>query len=231
MSASTLSTTPAAELATDNPLLDEWQAVQDHVAACTCDGFCYRGVTARWPLADRYAWAIPNDEALDAIAELEMPVVELGAGRGYWAALLARRGVTIDAYDLCPPDTDVNDFHSTEGIGTYHPVARTVGTEVAADAGRDGAALLLVWPPYDTPMGYDHARAYIEAGGTTIVYVGEPWGGCTGDGRLHALLDACDEVTSVDIPQWDGMHDDLRVVVAPDTDQLPWSTIEKTTTL
>src|ERR1700674_2056565 len=51
----------------------------------------------------RYAFAIPTEQALATIARYA-PIVELGAGTGYWAFLLRRRGVNCVAYDLAPPD-------------------------------------------------------------------------------------------------------------------------------
>ena len=46
-----------------------------------------------------YAWAIPDERALKIIREYG-PIVEMGAGRAYWARLLEARGVDIVAYDI-----------------------------------------------------------------------------------------------------------------------------------
>ena len=46
--------------------------------------------TSRDRLVMKYAWAVPNDAALDALAHLG-PIVEVGAGTGYWAKLLRDR--------------------------------------------------------------------------------------------------------------------------------------------
>src|ERR1019366_9271626 len=45
----------------------------------------------RSTMIDHYAYAIPNDAALDRLASLG-PIVEVGAGAGYWAHLLRERG-------------------------------------------------------------------------------------------------------------------------------------------
>ena len=45
-----------------------------------------------------YAWAIPDERAL-RICEAFSPIVEIGAGAGYWARLLRDRGVDVAAYD------------------------------------------------------------------------------------------------------------------------------------
>jgi hypothetical protein len=53
-----------------------------------------------------YAYAIPSPETLDWVSQFcaGWPIVELGAGRGYWAAQLTLSGLTVDAYDYEPPD-------------------------------------------------------------------------------------------------------------------------------
>jgi len=49
----------------------------------------------------RYAFGVPDRGALEAIARYA-PIVELGAGTGYWAYLFAEPRVDIAAYDLAP---------------------------------------------------------------------------------------------------------------------------------
>lgn len=61
-----------------------------------------------------YSWAIPSPQAVEWMAGLlgAMPVVEVGAGTGYWAWQLAQHGVSVTAFDQLPPDTHENWFHS-----------------------------------------------------------------------------------------------------------------------
>lgn len=49
-------------------------------------------------LCHRFAWAIPDERALKVLAHFS-PLVEIGAGKGYWARLLQDRGVDVLAYD------------------------------------------------------------------------------------------------------------------------------------
>jgi len=62
---------------------------------------------------EKYAWAIPNEKALMAISEFA-PIIEMGAGAGYWARLLRDRGVEIEAYDC-----DVGE--NTQAAGVMSP--------------------------------------------------------------------------------------------------------------
>ena len=55
------------------------------------------------PLRRCISHAVPSAQLLKALAKLG-PIVEVGAGSGYWSAMLHERGVDTIAYDLDPPD-------------------------------------------------------------------------------------------------------------------------------
>lgn len=156
-------------------------------------------------LVAKYAWAIPNDNAIELLAGMG-PIIEMGAGNGYWAKLIVDAGGTIEPYDVKP------------GQHHYNAVPRTVWYPVI-DGGPDQITvrhkdwvLLLVWPPYQGALAFDALTRFLEVGGKTVVFVGESSGGCTADDRFFELLDArFDEVGDTDIPQWDGLHDYLTV--------------------
>lgn len=158
----------------------------------------------RQVLTRKYSWAIPNEEALATVAEAG-PIVEIGAGTGYWAALMRARGADVIAYDKHPMESGGNH---------YHPASRESWTKV--EYGDESAAgkhpdrtLLLSWPVYDEPVALNALTAFK---GNRVVYIGEGWGGCTGDNKFHTMLDQHWKLEkSVDIPQWDGIHDWLRV--------------------
>lgn len=42
-------------------------------------------------LVEKYAWAIPDERALKIIKHFS-PIVEVGSGKGYWAAMLRKLG-------------------------------------------------------------------------------------------------------------------------------------------
>lgn len=114
----------------------------------------------------KYAHAIPTNTALTAIADFA-PIIEIGAGTGYWAFLLRRRGVDIICYDRNPPG-------SADGSNRFHEGA-TCWTDVSA--GDDSAidlhpsrALLLCWPPPHDEMPL---RALRRFRGQYFIYIGE----------------------------------------------------------
>lgn len=48
-----------------------------------------------------FSWAIPNKKAIDICSNYG-PIVEVGAGTGYWAWLLRKQGVSVEALDILP---------------------------------------------------------------------------------------------------------------------------------
>lgn len=163
---------------------------------------------ARHEFCLKWAWAIPSEEALRVVAALS-PIIEMGAGTGFWAAKLQELGADVLPFDLNPPAEGSghhgsnNDWHSP---GTWTKVYRGGVPRAGRHSDR---TLLLCWPPYDTKMAYESLRAYQ---GSQVVYVGENSGGCTGDEAFHnRLYRDWEQVKEVDIPQWPGIHDTLTV--------------------
>lgn len=150
---------------------------------------------------DAYSWATPTDRALTAIVE-RGPIVEIGAGTGYWAALLADRGADVVAYDIQPPP---NFWH--RGENQWFDL-RTGSAELAGK--HPDRTLFLCWPPYADRMATDALKAHMRAGGERLVYVGEGEGGCTGGYMFHRLVERFYVADAeIAIPQWEGLHDYL----------------------
>lgn len=181
---------------------------------CRDNGRPYKSAfVARSELCRRFAWAVPNAGALDTIAALGVPVVEIGAGTGYWASLLAALGVSICAFDEAPGR---NRYCDHEPYTLVSP-----GDHRALEHARwngENHALLLCWPPM-SPMASECVEAFK---GDTLIYIGEGMGGCCANDEFFQLVtgetrsgydDDCEwiEGTAVDIPQWPGLHDYLTV--------------------
>lgn len=225
-------TASIADLTGDNPLLLEYRARTDAGAEPTP-----AEVEA---LTAQYAFAIPTDRALAAIQRHSSHgVVEIGAGTGYWASLVHAAGAPIVAYDPAPPMSPDNKwFHSSTA---WFEVQQADETVVAQHAAR---TLLLVWPTRDQTWPAVALDCFLDAGGRTVIYVGEGPGGRTGDARFHALLGGYDHcvactygahdlacvcgtqprwqrVDGVALPHWPGHHDGLAVYVARDQPGAP----------
>jgi hypothetical protein len=162
----------------------------------------------RMPFIDRYAWAVPSQEAVAAIVEhADGPILEVGAGRGLWAALLRLSGAVVYATDIEPGGRSPTEHYlvTVDAEMTYTSVERC-GAAEAAVRHPDAGLLFLCWPPYDEPMGAEALRAFR---GPRLAYIGED-DGCTGDEMFRDLLTSewlLDR--DVAIPQWPGLHDAL----------------------
>ncbi|WP_432837386.1 hypothetical protein [Dactylosporangium sp. CA-092794] len=159
----------------------------------------------RRELSSRLAWSVPTEAALGLIAD-HGPILDAGAGTGYWAALLRARGADVVATDATPPDGGGNPFHRERA--TWAPVERL--PSVAAVRRHRDRTLLLCWPPpEDDAAGYAALRAYR---GGTLLYVGGDAEGPTGTARLHRELDLNWTPTDdLALPSWPGIPDRLTV--------------------
>ncbi|WP_280331066.1 hypothetical protein [Nocardia wallacei] len=140
-----------------------------------------------------YAYAIPSPETLGWLADVceGRTVVELGAGRGYWAAQLAAAGLRTAAYDSEPPDRTENaSFRQATGQSdVWHSVGDL--DEFASRSFGSGDVLFLCWPPgWGNTMASEAVAAFEAAGGERLVYIGEPKGGKTGDNAFFDALAA-----------------------------------------
>jgi hypothetical protein len=154
----------------------------------------------REELVDEYAWAIPNRPAIEMIVDHD-PVLEVGAGTGYWAWCVRQAGGDILPTDLNAPFDD-----------EWVPVWEARGQEVVLDY--PDWTLLLVWPPRQEFVATETLGRYE---GDTIIYIGEGRGGCTATDRFHEMLhEEWIRAEVVDIPTYLGLRDRLEVWRDPD---------------
>jgi hypothetical protein len=151
----------------------------------------------RSELASLFSWAIPTEPALAVLAK-HAPLVECGAGIGYWTALLRARGVDALAYDAGP----------RRGRRPWTEVRRA---SAAAAARRHGErTLVLCWPPYDEDdASYGALRAYR---GDVVIHIGERDEGATGSVRFHRELRLNWTLAEeLELPHWPRLRDRLLV--------------------
>lgn len=137
-------------------------------------------------LQEAYAYAIPSPETINWLARFcgGRSLVELGAGRGYWASQLSHAGIQVAAYELEPPDqTDNISFPRVRGLDhVWHPVSGLDGYKLAEEGDK---VLFLCWPPgWGNTMASEALTAFERSGGNRLVFIGEPRGGKTGDGAF-----------------------------------------------
>ena len=161
----------------------------------------------RRELASLFSWAIPNEQALDVLAKYA-PLVECGAGMGYWTALLRARGVDAIGYDLAPPGAGKKNRYHKRSRKPWTQIRRA--TAVAAARKHRQRALVLCWPPFDDDAAsYAALRAYR---GDVVIHIGERDEGATGSVRFHRELRLNWTLAAeVDLPHWPRLRDRLMV--------------------
>jgi hypothetical protein len=163
---------------------------------------CYRDKS----VCKKYAWALPTPQALAVVAR-HAPIVEVGAGTGYWAWLLWQMGVDITAYDMSAGITLRNHYHELRP--GFFPVRKCDAEEAARR--HPERTLLLSWPP-DTSMASRALKAY---GGDTVIYIGfnsKRYDVYTGDDEFHTILaERWAKVEELMLPSWYPCQDCLRV--------------------
>jgi hypothetical protein len=143
-----------------------------------------------------YSWAIPSDEVVQEIAQLS-PLLEMGAGTGYWGWLLRQAGARINCWD------------SNSGAGPHWSEVEYGTPELMSEL-PDLAerTLLLIWPPLDEPMA-ENALAHFS--GSRVVYIGE-WRGRTASAAFHDRLESEFRLErTIELPRWPGFTDSVRL--------------------
>jgi len=179
----------------------------------------------RQHLSRKYAFGVPGNSALDCLARYQ-PLVEIGAGTGYWARCLRERGVDIVAYDVMG-DAWRSWFRPSILLETRHGGARAIvarphpeqaepvlwtevlqgGPEVLQRHAE--RTLLLCWP--DPWSGFDEA-SLLAYPGEYVAVVGEPGEGGPGSAGFRAQLQrSWRRIEAVPVPRWHSSRDRLCV--------------------
>lgn len=146
-------------------------------------------------LCNLYAYATLSTEVLNRLCDsyfqlekelkLSKGIIEIGAGTGYIAKQLRDAGALIDAWDIQP----TNDY--SKSLNEYHGhTPPYYSVSAASSFPRTNAkdmALLLCYPPPESPMAFETFMAYKRAGGKCLIHIGE-FKGLTGDKRFESVL-------------------------------------------
>jgi hypothetical protein len=150
-------------------VLGAYAPLAPHVDAEAVEARCHE----RTSLCAYLAWSVPTPAALDALSTLG-PLLEVGAGTGYWATLLTARGVDIVAIDQA-------DSQDGQAFRFRHAMVQTGnGVTALADPAHQHRSLLLSWPdPVGDDATTDSDRDSFGAAcvaaftGDTLAYIGE----------------------------------------------------------
>lgn len=177
-----------------NPLLDEYILFKANNRDFIGE------FSKRREMIQKYSFAIPDDIALQKLVEYS-PVIEIGAGLGYWANLVNEMGGKAICYD----DDSWELSKMQKPYTKIHPMSKLNKDDFSV------SSLFLCWPPMEK-MSEDYLKMYIKNGGKTVIYVGEGWGGCTANDDFFEILENNFKIKlRHKIPQWEGIRDDFCV--------------------
>jgi hypothetical protein len=146
--------------------------------------------------------SIPCREAVELLRPLS-PLVEVGAGTGYWSALLAAAGLDVVATDLEP---ELNSYGAE--VGRHFPV-RALDAVRAVEAYPE-RNVFCSWPTLHGTWLTDAARLILP--GKHLALIAEDRGGVTADAGLFDLLDhAFTQSARLELPQFPPHLDRLTI--------------------
>lgn len=151
----------------------------------------------------RFSFAILDGVTVERLSHFG-PLLEIGAGKGYWAWELRKAGVDMVATDAMGLGRYWKSGHWQEPWTTIEPLDAK-----AALRKYPGRTLLSVWPDRGRDWPSEMLRFYQ---GRKVLYVGEGPGGCTGNYDFHKILHedfVCEGVFP--IPNFYGKQDMLWV--------------------
>ena len=154
---------------------------------------------ARTRFIKGFGFPIPCLELIEAI-KAEGPTLELGAGAGYLAALVNKCG----GYVI--PTDNYSGSYSFK-IAFYTRVHRLSASTAVKKF--PSVPVLISWPSFKAK--WPSRVANVLRPGRRLLYIGEN-GGCTACYSFETILSRkFKEIKEVSIPQWDGIHDHLRI--------------------
>lgn len=150
------------------------------------------------------SWHVPTQSLVNLLVSLS-PIVSVGAGFAYTESLVLQNGGDIIATDLTPGP---ENKWCREGKAYMEIEELEAAAAVSKYRNRN---VFMAWPPYDDPMALHVAERM--GGGKFLVFVGEDYGGCTGNDDFFHYLTKEFQSLEVDatIPSWHGIYDHVYV--------------------
>lgn len=150
---------------------------------------------SRESLIQEYSFAIPDEDAIQTLVKYS-PLIEIGAGSGYWAYLADSMGANIIAFD------NMSRMYSEQWY-----TVQNQNSEISKEYPE--RTLFLCWPENKSKMGETAVRNYE---GDTVILVGEHEGRCTGNDSLYSLLKSQYTLQKTqEIPNWYSIQDYLFI--------------------
>lgn len=171
---------------------------------------------------NQFSWAIPSEDAIQAIKKYKVPLIEIGAGAGYWAYRLAKAGVEIRAFDNHTWKNATSKLGGHDIEKFWFNVEEGDENEIL---NHPKHSLLLVWPPREFNMSVTDPKVFATRAlklfkGEYVFYVGEYENGqnaATAGVDFFEILQREYKLAEppVQIPNWPSYSDKLYIFKRP----------------
>jgi len=198
------------DLISYNPYLKKLKSIIDENSTLDKGELASLLLTHRDDFITEFSFTIPYYEILKKIASYS-PIVEIGAGSGYLARCLTEMEADVIAYDTFPPG-DHSPWEWFEGNpwfddSWFHIIK---GDESSA-AHHPDRTLLMAWPMPFSRMAYNALAGFKNAGGRTVIFIGDPHPGSSGDEYFYQFLYQHEEIENIDLYCWPGIKEKLLI--------------------
>lgn len=198
------------DLSLNNPYIKKLKKIIDDNNHLNKTDLASLLLTHRNDFVTEYSFTIPYYEALKTVASYS-PIVEIGAGSGYWARCLTAAGADVIAYDRFPPgEQSPAEWHRGNPWydDSWFPIIE--GDESSASHHPD-RTLFMAWPMPMNPMAYNALESYKNAGGRRVIYIGDPHPASSGDEHFYKLLYRHREIENRDLYCWPGIREKMLI--------------------
>lgn len=168
-------------------------------------------------VCDKFSWifsySIPTDEAINEMKKYS-PIIEMGAGLGYWAWILRNENCVIESFDNKSYFNKIieNNSYSLKSISNpEYWIEVKDGNPDILKTNYENYTLFLSWPisEKEGEMASDCLKYY---SGNNLLYVGELEGGHTGGELFLSLLNSEWLLKrKIRLPSWPGYDDNFYI--------------------
>lgn len=107
-------------------------------------------------------------------------ILDVGCGSGYWSKLINDNGFDVTGIR--------QDQYGVDNLTLYDNIKNVEFSSLSDEELNQYDTILLFWPNYDNPFGYQVFKKYLELDNIkNLIYIGEVFG-CTGDDDLSDIL-------------------------------------------
>jgi hypothetical protein len=198
------------DLKSYNPYLKKLEKIINEISSLEPDDQAFRLLAHRNDFVSEYSFTIPYHDILAKIASYS-PIVEIGAGSGYWARCLTEMGADVLAFDSHPPGTmSPWEWHKSNAWydDSWYGIIKGDESEAAHYPDR---TLFMAWPMPMNLMAYNALAGYKNAGGKTVIYIGDPHPASSGDEHFYRMLYEHKEIETSDLYSWPGIREKLLI--------------------